>query len=590
MIVRDLLIKLGFAADTSAVDRTDRKIDQVKKSSQAAATAAGMFASQLAMMGAQRAAQELQEAAEASLNFGRSMANVSALMGGNQKRTLELADGAKTLGKEFGVLPAEVSQAMYGVIGNLGDTKDTMDQVRASMKLGKAGAASTAEGFSLLSAVTRAYGDTSGAAMDRTSDLAAAAVRLGSLTLPELSASIQSVTPVAASLGVSLEELFAVQASLSGVTGNASEVYTQMQSAMTALLKKTPEMEKAFKKAFRGEGIKTTAEAIGKYGLQGTLQKLAGTTNGTQEQMVDLFGRIEGVRFALAVTGNQANDYKSKLQQMRQATGEVDSAVRAQTTGMGAQAFALDKAKAAAAAQQIELGDRLTPAYVELFRVGGMVAELFGKEIVPLFESANGGVGTLGVSLEDLHPIFKAIQVVVAGVAVSLDGLVTYIKMVVTGLGTAAAMAKGLIDRDPRAMDLALTAGIQEQKNLMGGFYDRTKNRAALVAGVETSEMANVRTGKEARAKVAAADAFRASVSDRVASASSFLGGTAGGGGGLASLVANMGGVAINVTVPSGTEAQSAARIGDTGARVLLAQLADGVKRAFPVQSPAGAQ
>lgn len=578
MIVRDLLIKLGFQANTSGADKIDGKIVDIKRNSTAAATAIGTFASQLAMMGAQKAAAELQAAAESSIDFGRSMANVSSIMADNPRRVKELADAAKALGTEFGVLPKEVADAMYGVIGNLGDTKDTVDQVRQSMLLAKSGAASTSEAFGLLSAVTRAYGDTSAGSMKKTANLASAAVRLGSLTLPQLAQSIQAVTPVASSLGVSLEELFTVQASLSGVTGDAAEVYTQMQSAMTALLKQTPQMEKAFKKAFRHEGIKTTAQAIGKYGLQGTLQKLIGTTNGTQEQMVDLFGRIEGVRFAMAVTGNQAADYTDKLKQMHNVDTEVTDAVAKQTHGMGAQAFALDKARAEAEKQRIELGDKLAPAYVQLQIVAGAVAKLFGDEIVPVFSDVTDGFTDMGQATEDLRSFFKGLQKVLLVIADLADGLLTVFQAIGIEIGGLAGAAGNLGDWE--AMKQSVKSADRLEGEKFYGFTRRHEQRSKMLFGEETDQ--EIKT-KFRQRRQRAQDSMEA-MQERVSPVLEYLG--AGRGSALGNFINNMGGVNIAVSVAPGTEASAAARIGDTLLRASLGVLADGVQRSNPVQAP----
>ena len=172
--------------------------------------------------------------------------------------------------------------------------------------------------------------------------------------------------------GVSLDELFATQASLSGVTGSASEVYTQMEGALAALLKKTPQMEKAWRKTF---GKETAEQAIGKHGVQGVLQRLVDFSKGNKDVLADMFGRKEALQYVFALTGNMADDYRSKLGQLGLAGGEVTKAVDKQTKGMGANAFAMDKAKAAAEAQRKELGDKLATAYVNLEIIGGQVAK-----------------------------------------------------------------------------------------------------------------------------------------------------------------------------------------------------------------------
>jgi len=580
MIVRDLLIKMGFKADTAGLDKTERQVGQLKAST----IALGQVMANLAQQGIGAAVTELKAASEASIEFGRGMANVGSIMGGTEADTIKMAEAAKTLGKEFGVLPKDVSAAMYDVVGSLGYTADTVDQVRMAVKLGKAGAASTAEGFAVLSAVTKAYGDTSAKTMEHVGDLASASVRLGVLTMPELASSIQQVTPSASALGVTLEELFNVQSTLSGVTGSAAEVYTQMQAAMTGLLKKTPALEKAFKKTFGGEGIKTAKQAIGKYGLQGTLQKLVGQTDGTQEALVDLFGRVEAVRFVMSVTGNQAKDYADKLKQMGQVSGEVDRTVAKQTTGMGANAFALDKAKAAAEAQRIELGDKLAPTYIELIKLGGEVSKEFGDKLGPVFAMTADNIKALTGDVDGLGLAFTAIKAIMLGVAQVIDTVATIIAdlsdqimaiaagtvQVLSGVGLAA-----MGDFQGAAKTIGTVGNISDvakrsSANREAAFMARTQARERLMYG------------DPGRDRMAAASATATAVQGQLGGALSGLQAWAGQG-----INTNVGGVTVNVTVPAGTEAAAAARIGDTGARSMMSQFIHSVQRGFPVQGPA---
>lgn len=565
MIVRDLLIKLGFKADTAGLDKTDRQIGQLKAST----IALGQVMADLAQKGIGAAVDEMKKAAEASIEFGRGMANVGSIMGAADSETLKMAETAKALGKEFGVMPKDISDAMYDVVGSLGYTADTVDQVRMAVKLGKAGAATTAEGFAVLSAVTKAYGDTSAKTMEHVGDLASAAVRLGVLTMPELAASIQQVTPSASALGVTLEELFNVQSTLSGTTGSAAEVYTQMQSAMTGLLKRTKPMEAAFAEAFGGEGIKTMKEAISKYGLQGALEKLIATTHGTQEELVDLFGRVEAVRFALAVTGNQATDYKNKLKEMHNVVGEVDRTVAKQTSGMGANAFALDKAKAAAEAQRIELGDKLAPAYIAFHEITGVLAKLFGEKIVPLFTDATEGMDKMGDATQGLEVFFDAFRFVLMNIVNALDLVMTLASAVGTTVaGVAAIVASGF------DFSIADKAG-QDIKNLLSDFEKRGSSRFMMSVGMETpaKQQARLKKSQEA-AQERAIGLAQTATRDPLAMSD-------------VSYQWNVGNVAVNVSVPDGTTAAAAARIGSEVVREVEAQSRLSAQRGFPVQGPA---
>lgn len=563
MIVRDLLIKLGFQSDLKGLDKADRQVNQLKAST----VALGGVLGELAGKGLQSAAAYMRDSAEASIEFGRGIANLSSIMGGTEADTQRMAEAAKELGKEFGVVPSEISAAMYDVVGSLGYGADTIAQTRAAVKLGRAGAATTAEAFNVLSKTTLAYGDTSEAAMKQVGDLASATIRLGVLTMPELSASLSQVTPLASSLGVSLEELFAVQAALSGPSGTASEVYTQMSSAMTGLLRKTTAMEGAFEKAFAKEGIKTTEEAMSKYGLQGTLEKLIGTTDGTQEQLVELFGRIEAVRFALAITGGQSDRYKEKLAELGTVTGEVDNAVRKQTTGMGAAAFALDRAKASAAAQAIEVGNKLSPAYLGMYEITGKIAELFGQNMIPMLTEGNSQMMTMGETVQGLEVIFQGLNVVLGLFLNGLDIIITSLKMVGTTIGALTGM---VVSGDFSGLD-ALDKDLDTMANQS---FSRMADRTRMMFG----EKSRAQMMRDAQSGVLTYANETAAVADPLGMMGSQYQTTTN--------TTNVGAINVSVSIPPGSEGQSGAAIGDAVARALKAREGQNAKQGAPVQNP----
>ena len=139
--------------------------------------------------------------------------------------------------------------------------------------------ATTTESLNLLSAVTKGYGDTSSEALRKASDLAFMTNKLGQTTFPELAASMGRVVPLASTLAVTQEELFASFATLTGVTGTANEVSTQMSAIQRALIKTTPQMADAIKKL----GFSSAKTLIQERGLVGGLRDLIATTDGSQE-------------------------------------------------------------------------------------------------------------------------------------------------------------------------------------------------------------------------------------------------------------------------------------------------------------------
>lgn len=290
--------------------------------------------------------------------FGKSMGNIATLIPGNTERVEELKDEIMQLGPETGKSLSDLSDGAYQVISAFGDTADTVSILETNARAATAGMASTTDAINLTSAVTKAYGDTSAAAVGQVSDLALLTVRLGQTTFPELAASIGRVTPLAAELGVTQEELFASMATLTGVTGGAAEVSTQLRGAMQSLLAPTADATKAFKDA----GIESGAALIEQEGLAGAIQFLVDAADKSGQPLQKYIGSIEGQTVALALAGAQGDEYTRKLAEMEKANGTTAAAFDAATTGVGEAAFTFEQLRAEGEALLVNLGDGLAPA------------------------------------------------------------------------------------------------------------------------------------------------------------------------------------------------------------------------------------
>ena len=593
MIVRELLTRFGFDVDSKGLDDTDKKVDKSKKKYKELGEAADWAAKAIVAIGAGAATYELNASVDASIAFGKAMGKVQSLIPGNVDRAAQYRAELQRLSVQLGRTSEDVSAGLYDVLSTFGDTTDTVKLLEIAVKAGAAGAATTKDGIALIGAVTKAYGDTSAKAAQQVSDLGFMTVNLGKVELPELASSIGRATPLAATLGVKLEELFAVMASATGVTGGGAEVSTQLAAAMRSLIDRTADMDKAFDKARKrgsfGKHVKTMQQAIAEKGLGGTMSALIATTDGTTESISKLFGRIEAMTLALHLTGKGAADFNDKQKAMRQASGATQQAFDAQTTGFASQGHAIDKAKAQWEAMRQDLGDKLTPALVQLYDVGMRVAQLFGEGIAPIFANTQVLSIGLGDDLNAIALVFKGIRAIGLGVVSVVDLLVNHLwNMGRIAVGVAKGVAAAATG-DFAGANREFGKGLVEAQSNAKSTVQRIIDRGAIIAGDPTSrdiarqnaetEAMRVQTAKDRAER--SANAFR----NFVAGASSWGGQTAGGAG----MVANVGGLTVNVSVPAGTEASAAARIGDTGARALVNSLLDQASRAFPLQT-AGAK
>ena len=162
-------------------------------------------------------------AIKAGVDFNKGLANVASL-GVAEDRVRALGKDVQGMAVQFGQSTSSLNEGLYNVISAFGDTAETSRLLQINTQAAAAGMATTSEAIALTSAVTKGYGDTSAAAMQKAADLAFQTVKLGQTTFPELAASIGKVTGNANALGVSQEDLFAVFATSTGVVGSAAEV------------------------------------------------------------------------------------------------------------------------------------------------------------------------------------------------------------------------------------------------------------------------------------------------------------------------------------------------------------------------------
>jgi TP901 family phage tail tape measure protein len=297
-----------------------------------------------------------------SNDFDASMANVATLIPGNVDRVNELKDAVQDMAVDVGKHTGDLADGLYQVISAFGDTADTAKILEINAKAAAAGVATTTDAINLTSAVTKGYGDTTAEAVGKVSDLAFTTVKLGQTTFPELASSIGRVTPLAASLGLSMEELFGVMATATGVTGSAAEVSTQLRGVLQSLMAPTDSMTKLIKKM----GFESGAAMLEQLGLQETINTVVNAAEKSNTPLQKYIGSIEGQTLALALAGPQAESFTEKLNAMKDVSGATDEAFKEQTEGINAAGFQWEQFKIKIETTAQDIGDKLAPALSNL--------------------------------------------------------------------------------------------------------------------------------------------------------------------------------------------------------------------------------
>lgn len=290
------------------------------------------------------------------LNEGLGL--VESLLPPTIGRIEDLSDAVKDLAVASGKGFDDLTEGLYQTISAFQDGEDTIDRFNTVTKAAVAGNSSVRGSLELLSAVTKGYDDTTAEAIDRVSDLAFEAIRLGQTTFPELAASIQKVTSLSSTMAVSQEELFTVFATLTGVTGDAAEVSTQFSSALAALLTPSADLTRLLAKL----GLESGKALIEQRGLIGAFKAMATTADASGISLFKFTKRKEALKLVTALTTAQEDDFAAKLEQVTDSVGAQDRAFQAVTGGINKFGFQLKQAKERLAVVGAEAYDVFIPA------------------------------------------------------------------------------------------------------------------------------------------------------------------------------------------------------------------------------------
>lgn len=343
---------------------------------------------------------------KAAADLEKGMQNVASL-GVGSERIKELTVDVSRMTETFGKSTTDITDGLYQVISAFGDTSESAKILEINAMGAAAGLATTDQAIALTSAVTKAYGDTSAAAVQQVTDLAFQTVKLGQTTFPELAASIGQVTPLTKELGISQENLFGVMATATGVTGSAAEVSTQFKGVLSGLMSPTKTMTALYKKM----GVEGGAQLIKKQGgIAETMKLIVDASKKSKIPLKDFIGSIRGQTIALAMAGPQYDTLISKTKAMSNAQGAAAGAFAQQQKSFS---FQLAQFRELLVNAGTEIGTIVIPVLIDLM-----------KTVKPVIQS-----------FKNASPEMKKTIVVLAGVAAAIGPVVIFAGSLVTAVG-----------------------------------------------------------------------------------------------------------------------------------------------------------
>ena len=272
----------------------------------------------------------LQDITADSRAFGAAMKAANTMAGKNAEGFANLKGQVADLSKTLPIARDELANGLYQVISNGVPEDNWIDYLNKSAKASVGGIADLGETVKVTSTVIKNYGLAWDAA-ESVQDKIQLTAKNGVTSFEQLAQALPRVTANASTLGVSVDELLASFATLTGVSGNTNEVATQMAAIFTALVKPSSEATEMAEKM----GIEFNAASIqAAGGLRNFLTQLDASVkeyaaaNGVLEQEVyaKLFGSAESLRALTPLTNQLAEKFSENVDEMANSAGTINAA------------------------------------------------------------------------------------------------------------------------------------------------------------------------------------------------------------------------------------------------------------------------
>jgi TP901 family phage tail tape measure protein len=297
--------------------------------------------------------------AKMGLDFDTSLRQVVGLTDVTQEQIGGIREELLKLAPEVGRGPQELAEAFYFVASAGFEADEAMEVLRTSAKAAATGLGETQDVAKVLGSVINAYGKENITAA-RAADILVEAISKGTAEAPEFASVIGRVTPTAASLGVTFDQVASALAGMTLTGLSAEESATSLNQVLISLLKPTSEAEGAL----RDMGLSSAElrRQLREEGLLATLRTLEERFAGNEQASSLVFGNVRalrGVTSLLTLDTEQLNDIfgdvNDSLGRLQQGYEDTEGPQRE-----------LDRNMADLQVTAIQLGTDVLPLVVEI--------------------------------------------------------------------------------------------------------------------------------------------------------------------------------------------------------------------------------
>lgn len=301
----------------------------------------------------------------------------------------EIGAGIRKMARDNGAPLEDLTSSYYDLISAGVKWQDAQPILNSAMQLSVGGLGTMSETVDLLTSAMNTYGlDATGVA--QVTDMFAQAIADGKVKASDIAATFAEVGEIAKTSGIGIDEIAAAYGRLTAMGVPATEVTTQMRSAIKELIQPNKTLA-----ALQDKTGKSFAQMAKDKGLVVALEEMRKAAEGAGIPFVDLFGRIEGFQFALATTGEGFSGYQAELTKMSSSTGRAAEQMAERQKGLN---FQLDKLKALAKDAGITIGNKLLPKLTPLLEKLGAFVDQHQGDIEKLGDDVASGFDAMATA------------------------------------------------------------------------------------------------------------------------------------------------------------------------------------------------
>lgn len=354
--------------------------------------------------------------AKAFLDFERQMAEVSTMLANPAEFMGQFTEGIKTLAIEFGESTDTLAKGLYDILSASIPPAQAMDVLTASVRAAKAGLSDTATAADAITTILNAYQMRAEEAAS-VSDWMFAVMKRGKTTFADLAPNIGKVATIAATAGVSLDELGAMLAVLTRNGISTEEAVTSLNAIVSTFLKPTDEAQQLAQQL----GFTLSAATIQAEGLEGVFEEIASLP---PEAIARLFPNVRALKGALPAL-RDLEGFAADLAAMQGAAGSTEEAYRRLADTLSEKFKQVKQAVVIAAA---EIGEALRVDLAagadQIKEIGKYVAEWINNHqtLIRVIGETAITIGAVGGALIVFQGAAKAAAIAVGGLKTALHG------------------------------------------------------------------------------------------------------------------------------------------------------------------------